>query len=353
MKKLLITTTESLHGWEIEAYLKPVFASVVIGTNFFADFGASIADLFGGRSTGYEKRLQLIKDNAIEILSDKASKLGANCILGLKVDMDEISGKNMQMFMVTAFGMAVVARSAKTNTETKYLKEIDKDFVKDRANIIRLAKKFNNKEIVITEDEIKILIESRSADFKEYLLDRMKLLTYNYSGVNESVKLIKEYFSVINPDDSISVLYPALLTETNAEVIKQIVEIIKDNDLLDFAQISKMLNGTKEQQKLALNLCLVHKPSYIHEDLKTIKALIEAIKDKFPKLSTMTTKKGFLSSTEKEVWTCKCNSTNGLDVRYCSTCGQDEYGFKAEDLKATQVIDVLTYRITALEEMLQ
>lgn len=161
MKKILITTTDSLYGWEIEAYLKPVFASVVIGGNVFADIGASFTDFFGGRSSGYEKRLQLIKDNAIAILNSKASELGANCILGLKVDVDEVSGKNTQMFMITAVGMAVIAKNAKSQTDSKHLKEIDKDQVKEKANLIRLAKKFQNVETEITADELKVIVEWR------------------------------------------------------------------------------------------------------------------------------------------------------------------------------------------------
>jgi uncharacterized protein YbjQ (UPF0145 family) len=46
MKKILITTTESLHGWEIDTYLKPVFASVVIGANAFSDISASLTDVY-------------------------------------------------------------------------------------------------------------------------------------------------------------------------------------------------------------------------------------------------------------------------------------------------------------------
>jgi uncharacterized protein YbjQ (UPF0145 family) len=143
MRKILITTTDSLYGWEIETYIKPVFASVVIGANAFADIGAAFTDFFGGRSGNYEKRLQLIKDNAIAILTSKATELGANCILALKIDMDEISGKGTQMFMITACGTAVVARNSKNQTEHNQSIQIDKEHVKEKANIIRLAQKFS------------------------------------------------------------------------------------------------------------------------------------------------------------------------------------------------------------------
>lgn len=40
-------------------------------------------------------------------LEEKASILGANAIIGLHIDFDEISGKGKSMFMVTAIGTAV------------------------------------------------------------------------------------------------------------------------------------------------------------------------------------------------------------------------------------------------------
>lgn len=38
-----------------------------------------------------------IYKEAIETLSDRAQRLGANCIVGLRTDIDEISGKGTQM----------------------------------------------------------------------------------------------------------------------------------------------------------------------------------------------------------------------------------------------------------------
>jgi len=98
MRKILITTTETLSGWEIDSYIKPIFASAVIGAGLFADFSASISDVFGGRSGRYEKKLQVIKEEAIASLTYKATELGANCILGLKIDVDEVSGKHAAIY---------------------------------------------------------------------------------------------------------------------------------------------------------------------------------------------------------------------------------------------------------------
>lgn len=351
MKKILITTTDTLYGWEIEAYLKPIFASVVIGTNMLADISASFSDLFGGRSSSYEKRLQLIKDNAIAILSNKALELGANCILNLEVDVDQISGKNMQMFMITAGGTAVIAKNNKSQVDLKHVKEVDKDLVKERANIIRLVKKYHNVDTAISIEEVRMIADSQSSDFRELILHKLKSAT---TGVidGEVIKLYKEYFSKIEPKDAIEVLYPPLLVETTDGFKKTVVEIIKENDLLDFGFVYLLLENSLEQKKIALNVLLAHKPVYGYNDVQSLEEVIEYLKSSFAKLSIATTKKGFLSSAEKEVWTCRCGSTNAAENRYCGRCYNDEYGFSNDELKPASVIEILSNRLLALKGLL-
>jgi len=88
--QFLITTTNSIEHFEIECYVEIISTNVVIGTNFFSDFGASLTDLFGGFSGSYQNKLQEIYNIAIDNLKKKAKRMGANAIIGLKIDFDEI-----------------------------------------------------------------------------------------------------------------------------------------------------------------------------------------------------------------------------------------------------------------------
>lgn len=356
MRKILITTTDTLSGWEIDAYIKPIFSSVVVGAGLFADFSASISDMFGGRSGRYEKKLQAIKEDAIAALNYKATELGANCILGLKIDVDEVSGKNMQLFMVTATGMAVIARSNKSYDSAHLAGVIDKEHIIDKANIIRLAKKFQSPDTVIKMEELQLMVQSRSALFKEFIMGKIKKLAYeglnSAPGLAEYLKLYREYVLSIEPQEAISILYPALVSDSN-ETLKDILTgIIKDGDLVDFEYINQLLSGDLRQRKLALNLLLSHKPSYNFADIAILKQLIQKIQQSFPKVSSAGAKKGFLSSTEKEVWICPCGGTNDIDEPKCTKCGQDQYGFKANEYTAEDLIRVLGIRVEALEGLL-
>lgn len=107
---MIITTTSNVEGAHIEEYLQLVSVNVVIGTNFFSDWMASITDIFGGQSSTYQRKLDSVYEEAIKRMEKKASKLGADAVVGLKMDFGEVSGKEKSMFMVSAVGTAVKLR---------------------------------------------------------------------------------------------------------------------------------------------------------------------------------------------------------------------------------------------------
>ncbi|KAA8474032.1 uncharacterized protein YbjQ (UPF0145 family) [Arcticibacter tournemirensis] len=115
MNRIITTTTDTLEGWEINEYFPPVSSNVVVGTNIFSDITASLTDFFGGRSGTYEKKLQQLYSQAISAIESKAKAVSANAIVRLKVDIDEVSGKNSQMFMITAYGTTIKVARLKPN----------------------------------------------------------------------------------------------------------------------------------------------------------------------------------------------------------------------------------------------
>jgi uncharacterized protein YbjQ (UPF0145 family) len=104
-----VVTASVLEGWTIKEYRGLVSAHVVAGAGIFADFAASFRDLFGGRSATYQKQLASLQSEVLDLIYRRAKRLGANWVVGARLDFDEISGKNVQMFMVSAQGTAVLA----------------------------------------------------------------------------------------------------------------------------------------------------------------------------------------------------------------------------------------------------
>lgn len=105
---MLITTTHQLEGHKITKYLGIVSGEAILGANIFKDFFAGIRDLVGGRSAAYEQELRKAKNIAMEEMAEEARRLGANAVIAVDLDFEEISPGQGTMLMVTASGTAVI-----------------------------------------------------------------------------------------------------------------------------------------------------------------------------------------------------------------------------------------------------
>ncbi len=101
---MIISTTPSLEGYQIDQYLGIVSGETIIGANIFKDFFASITDIVGGRSSAYERVLREAKATAISEMEAQARQFGANAIVGIDLDYETIRDG---MLMVTVSGTAV------------------------------------------------------------------------------------------------------------------------------------------------------------------------------------------------------------------------------------------------------
>jgi uncharacterized protein YbjQ (UPF0145 family) len=83
-------------------------ATIVAGMNFLRDFMASIRDFTGGNSGTYMSKLDEIKTQALVQLRKQADELDCNALIGISINIDEISGGGKSMMMVTATGTAII-----------------------------------------------------------------------------------------------------------------------------------------------------------------------------------------------------------------------------------------------------
>ena len=104
---MVITTTNDIQDKKVVEYKGIVFGEVISGINMFKDMGASLRNIFGGRSKGYEDELLAARENALEEMKTRAAALGANAIIGVKMDY-EVLGADNGMLMVTCSGTAVI-----------------------------------------------------------------------------------------------------------------------------------------------------------------------------------------------------------------------------------------------------
>jgi uncharacterized protein YbjQ (UPF0145 family) len=106
--EILTSTTNLLgKGVDVSEVNGVVTATVVAGINIFSDIFAIARDIVGGNSATYMLKLDEIKNQVLSQLRRKACELGCDAIVGVTIDVDEISGGNKSMLMVTASGTAV------------------------------------------------------------------------------------------------------------------------------------------------------------------------------------------------------------------------------------------------------
>lgn len=100
---MIVTTTPFVEGHPVRQYYGLVSGQAVLGANVFRDMFAGIRDIVGGRSAAYEKELRRAQDLAVEEMKQQAASFGANAVIGIDLDYENIGN----MLMVSASGTAV------------------------------------------------------------------------------------------------------------------------------------------------------------------------------------------------------------------------------------------------------
>lgn len=105
-----LATTPNFPGREIRETLGIVTAECVLGVNIFRDLLGSVRDIVGGRSGAHQKALQQARETCLEDLAQRAGELGADAVVGIDLDYNEISGGGKGMLFLVASGTAVRLR---------------------------------------------------------------------------------------------------------------------------------------------------------------------------------------------------------------------------------------------------
>lgn len=105
---MIVTTTPDISGYQVTEYLGIVAGEAVMGVNMFRDLGASLRNVFGGRSAGYEDEMQRAREEVVSEMMQRAEQLGANAVVGVSLGYETFEG----MIMTVASGTAVRIRRA-------------------------------------------------------------------------------------------------------------------------------------------------------------------------------------------------------------------------------------------------
>ena len=102
---MLVTTTSTLDNAKVVKYIGPVSGEAILGANIFRDLFAGIRDIVGGRSAAYESELRKAKDLAVQEMQHQAAGLGANAIIGMRYDANEVMPPHRHSPNAIRFGL--------------------------------------------------------------------------------------------------------------------------------------------------------------------------------------------------------------------------------------------------------
>ena len=104
---VLVSTMNDVPGYEVVQVHGEVYGLIVRARNVFSNLGAGLRTIVGGEARGYTKLLMDSRDQATERLKEAAAARGANAVLAMRFDCNEIA---QTMSEVAAYGTAVIVR---------------------------------------------------------------------------------------------------------------------------------------------------------------------------------------------------------------------------------------------------
>ncbi len=107
---MLVVTTNDLPGYRVVRHLGIVRGLTVRSRSIVGNIGAAIQIFFGGNITLYSKLAEQARREAYEALIAHAEEVGANAVLAMRYDANEIAAAVTE---VLAYGTAVVVEEVR------------------------------------------------------------------------------------------------------------------------------------------------------------------------------------------------------------------------------------------------
>jgi uncharacterized protein YbjQ (UPF0145 family) len=101
---MIVTTTNDLIGYRIVEHLGLVRGVTVRSRSVIGNIGGAVQSIFGGNITIYTKLAETARQEAYDLLVAHAREVGANAILAMRYDANEIMDGITE---VLAYGTAV------------------------------------------------------------------------------------------------------------------------------------------------------------------------------------------------------------------------------------------------------
>ncbi|MBO6794662.1 MAG: YbjQ family protein [Balneolaceae bacterium] len=341
---MFFSTSDNYDQSDIVENYGLVDSTIVIGANIFRDVFAGLRDIVGGETKGYKKDLDKLKNAVEEEIKIKASKLGANAIIAIKVDMDEISGGGKSMFMYQMIGTAVKLKDGIAEPNS-----VNKAEVIDFDDFTELRKRVAARNRIINEpnkiNNFRVIIEKDWWDEDLYRNLVNIIFDSNRELIPEDIALL----SAVPPEFYIDIIKADLATISKTRFF-YCIESMKKHNWFNVNDILEILKSESYITRFrGLHFIYFNRLNYSIDDLNDYKVLLYFLNNNFDKSITTENSKGVFGS--KEVHQCvNCLVNRPKDEgKSCPNCGANFLGFREENIQLKNIYYKILSIINTLE----
>lgn len=345
-KDFILSTTNSLEGYKIMKYHGVCSARLVVGVGLFSEAFAALTDVIGGRSTKFEERLNELYDQAVDKVKMSAIKKGANGLVGIKMDIDEINGKGTQMFMISVSGTAISAENLQENPgnlrRNEYVTlsggELE-NHIRTKNNVMNLRNcnsHVNLYKIINASLNTKfpfpldLLLNEINDETKAYTKIDMATNPFGIKELNESLNF---YFSVVNRERYNEMFNDIIFNSERFTTLFQ--NIYSQYALPDYKAAANLIDKLpyEEVEKMLLPVLMKYGEQYDQESILDIDAVNERLGE-IVNAKIVATKGTF----NKEIWVCKCKKSISTSEERCPSCDRGRNGLSEDQEKQLNAI---------------
>ena len=265
---LIITTTDSIEGSKITRYLGILRSSVVIGNDI------ALTDILAGSNNKYRTQFNNIYDKALLDLRTKAIAVGADAIVGLHTDFEEIFGKGKTKFVVSIMGTAVNLDHTPCSTIESNRNSVSLNILKKQQLVITLRKKLENDSYNLNEEDWNNILTYSLFELSPMIYRRYLILakeTVSTTPLAEKRLLLENFIPFMQSfdyEDAANVVYSDISTAPYCTH-----DVVRDCNLFHPKKIIELLQP--ENKHLIISLLDTDKTAYTHEDLQNMKIIAD------------------------------------------------------------------------------
>lgn len=309
---IIVTTTDQIENRSIESYIGIVRTSAVVGND------VALADLFSSTARKYSRKLEAIYDKALRDIRLQALAVGANAVVGLHGEFEEVFGKGKTRFIVSLMGTAVSLSPSTQNESDVQGGGVSLYDIRRSQLSLMLTRKLENQQTNPSEEDWDNIIQYALFDIAPLLYKRYQVLvseTISSSSPTEKKLLLDNFIPFMRSldyDSAVNTVYGD--TQTAPYVF---CDVVKACDLFCPEKICSMLSP--ENKHTIISLLESDKAFYTKDDLKRMMVIADFL-DNLPDTGRYVEGRGGIFSKTGMLLVCERGHSSAVELGGHCTC---------------------------------